>query len=139
VPLFSFFFPVFGGFYIILVFLEPEIAHFLVKIAQKKKTNTGFYHQKHRFCLKIAPFTPNFPSKILKITSKTPILPSKPQIHPQNPPNSLSNPPSFGCVFAEMLLGRPIFPGESGVDQLVEIIKVLGTPTREEVHAMNPE
>jgi serine/threonine protein kinase len=41
-------------------------------------------------------------------------------------------------VFAEMLLGTPIFPGESNVDQLVEIIKVVGTPTREEIHAMNP-
>lgn len=30
------------------------------------------------------------------------------------------------------------FPGESGVDQLVEIIKVLGTPTREEIKCMNP-
>jgi serine/threonine-protein kinase MDS1/RIM11 len=25
---------------------------------------------------------------------------------------------------AELLLGQPMFPGESGVDQLVEIIKV---------------
>lgn len=25
---------------------------------------------------------------------------------------------------AELLLGQPLFPGESGVDQLVEIIKV---------------
>jgi len=45
---------------------------------------------------------------------------------------------SMGCVLAEMLLGQPLFPGESGVDQLVEIIKVLGTPTREEIHSMNP-
>lgn len=45
---------------------------------------------------------------------------------------------SVGCVLAELLLGQPMFPGESGVDQLVEIIKVLGTPTREEIHAMNP-
>ena len=30
------------------------------------------------------------------------------------------------------MLGQPIFPGDSGVDQLVEIIKVLGTPTREQ-------
>jgi len=44
---------------------------------------------------------------------------------------------SSGCVFAELLLGAPLFPGESGVDQLVEIIKVLGTPSREEIHAMN--
>nr|XP_016486283.1 PREDICTED: shaggy-related protein kinase epsilon-like [Nicotiana tabacum] len=32
----------------------------------------------------------------------------------------------------------PLFPGEIGVDQLVEIIKVLGTPTREEIKCMNP-
>ncbi len=35
---------------------------------------------------------------------------------------------SVGCVMAELLLGQPLFPGESGVDQLVEIIKV-GAPT----------
>lgn len=44
---------------------------------------------------------------------------------------------SAGCVFAELLLGQPIFPGDSGVDQLVEIIKVLGTPTREQIRQMN--
>lgn len=44
---------------------------------------------------------------------------------------------SEGCVGAELLLGQPLFPGDSGVDQLVEIIKVLGTPTREEISAMN--
>uniref|UniRef100_A0A0D9Y765 non-specific serine/threonine protein kinase n=1 Tax=Oryza glumipatula TaxID=40148 RepID=A0A0D9Y765_9ORYZ len=62
---------------------------------------------------------------------------------------------SAGCVLAELLLGQPVFPGDSGVDQLVEIIKfppfrlahagdllyfiqVLGTPTREEIKHMNP-
>ncbi|KAM0022649.1 putative protein kinase CMGC-GSK family [Helianthus debilis subsp. tardiflorus] len=40
---------------------------------------------------------------------------------------------SVGCVLAELLLGQPLFPGESGVDQLV-----LGTPTREEIKCMNP-
>lgn len=45
---------------------------------------------------------------------------------------------SVGCVAAELLLGSPLFPGESGVDQLVEIIKVLGTPSRAEIAAMNP-
>jgi len=46
---------------------------------------------------------------------------------------------SVGCVIAELMLGQPIFPGESGVDQLVEIIKILGTPQREEILAMNPD
>ncbi|KAH7285074.1 hypothetical protein KP509_33G011400 [Ceratopteris richardii] len=45
---------------------------------------------------------------------------------------------STGCVLAELMLGQPIFPGESGIDQVVEIIKVLGTPTREEIKCMNP-
>ena len=46
---------------------------------------------------------------------------------------------SLGCVMAELLLGQPLFPGESGVDQLVEIIKVLGTPTREEITLDEPQ
>jgi len=45
---------------------------------------------------------------------------------------------STGCVMAELMLGQPLFPGESAVDQLVEIIKVLGTPTRQQILAMNP-
>ncbi|KAI8373533.1 kinase-like domain-containing protein [Choanephora cucurbitarum] len=45
---------------------------------------------------------------------------------------------SAGCVMAELFLGQPLFPGESGIDQLVEIIKVLGTPSREQIELMNP-
>ena len=42
-------------------------------------------------------------------------------------------------MVAEMLIGTSLFPGASNVDQMVEIIKVLGTPTREEVLRMNPD
>ena len=45
---------------------------------------------------------------------------------------------SMGCVLAELLLGIPAFQGESGVDQLVQIIKILGTPTVDQLLAMNP-
>jgi len=45
---------------------------------------------------------------------------------------------SAGCVLAELMLGQPIFPGDSGVDQLVEIIKLLGTPSKEAIKEMNP-
>jgi len=45
---------------------------------------------------------------------------------------------SMGCVMAELLLGKPLFPGDSGVDQLIEIIKILGTPTKEQIQSMNP-
>lgn len=45
---------------------------------------------------------------------------------------------SIGCVMAELMLLQPLFPGESNIDQLVEIIKVLGTPTKDQLLSMNP-
>ena len=39
-------------------------------------------------------------------------------------------------MIAEIILGEPIFPGDSSVDQIVEIIKVLGTPSAEEIKLM---
>ncbi|CEM01665.1 unnamed protein product [Vitrella brassicaformis CCMP3155] len=36
---------------------------------------------------------------------------------------------SVGCIFAEMLLGRPLFNGQGEVDQLAKIFDVMGTPT----------
>lgn len=46
---------------------------------------------------------------------------------------------SAGCVLAEMFLGQPLFPGKDGVDQFGQMVAILGTPTQEEVRAMNPE
>ena len=36
---------------------------------------------------------------------------------------------SAGCIFAEMITGRPLFPGDSEIDELYKIFQVLGTPT----------
>ncbi|EZG53808.1 protein kinase domain protein [Gregarina niphandrodes] len=46
---------------------------------------------------------------------------------------------STGCVLAEMLIGRPLFAGDTSVNQLVKIIQVLGAPTPEQTRAMNPQ
>ena len=35
---------------------------------------------------------------------------------------------SIGCIFAEMVSCRPIFPGDSEIDELFRIFRVLGTP-----------
>eukprot|EP00439_Symbiodinium_sp_Y106_P000530 s7884_g1.t1 len=43
---------------------------------------------------------------------------------------------SCGCITAEMMLGRPLFTGESSWGQMYEIVRALGTPTLEEVEAM---
>eukprot|EP00128_Syssomonas_multiformis_P008395 Colp12_sorted_trinity150504_noHs@12849 len=38
---------------------------------------------------------------------------------------------SIGCIFAEMVTRRPLFPGNSEIDQLFRIFRTLGTPTEE--------
>lgn len=44
-----------------------------------------------------------------------------------------------GCIFAELLLRKPLFPGKDQVHQLSLILNVLGTPSREEIAAIRNE
>jgi len=44
---------------------------------------------------------------------------------------------SFGCIIAELLLGCPLFATEaSSYQQLLEVLKVLGTPSDDQLRAM---
>jgi len=36
---------------------------------------------------------------------------------------------SLGCIFVEMATRKPLFPGDSEIDELYKIFRVLGTPT----------
>jgi len=36
---------------------------------------------------------------------------------------------SVGCIFAEMFTGRPLFPGDSEIDETNRIFEAMGTPT----------
>ncbi|ORX73871.1 Pkinase-domain-containing protein [Linderina pennispora] len=38
---------------------------------------------------------------------------------------------SVGCIFAEMVQRKPLFPGDSEIDEIFKIFRVLGTPTKE--------
>ena len=38
---------------------------------------------------------------------------------------------SAGCIFAEMVTGRPLFPGDSEIDELHRVFRVTGTPNEE--------
>lgn len=59
---------------------------------------------------------------------------------------------SVGCILGEMLLGEPIFPGESTLNQLEKIMEVtgmfsdqtryssfLGRPSSEDIEAINSQ
>lgn len=38
---------------------------------------------------------------------------------------------SIGCIFAEMVNRKPLFAGDSEIDQIFRIFRILGTPTEE--------
>ena len=46
---------------------------------------------------------------------------------------------SAGCVMAEMISLRPIFPGKNSVDQLARIVKILGPPSTEQLAGMGQD
>ena len=43
---------------------------------------------------------------------------------------------SIGCIFAEIITRKPLFPGKNVVDQLQIITDLVGTPNEEEVNAV---
>lgn len=43
---------------------------------------------------------------------------------------------SVGCILAEMLSGKPLFPGRDYHHQLTLILDVLGTPTMDDFYAI---
>jgi mitogen-activated protein kinase 1/3 len=43
---------------------------------------------------------------------------------------------SVGCILAEMLSNRPIFPGKHYLDQLNHILGVLGSPTADDLQCI---
>jgi cyclin-dependent kinase 2 len=43
---------------------------------------------------------------------------------------------SIGCIFAEMAMQKPLFPGDSEIDQLFKIFQILGTPDENVWHGV---
>ena len=44
---------------------------------------------------------------------------------------------AVGCIFAELINNAPLFPGESDIDQMSCVFRILGTPTPETWHGMD--
>ncbi len=43
---------------------------------------------------------------------------------------------SIGCILGEMILGKAIFPGTSTLNQVEQIIELLGKPTGEDIESI---
>uniref|UniRef100_A0A8C6ZWH8 Mitogen-activated protein kinase 15 n=1 Tax=Nothoprocta perdicaria TaxID=30464 RepID=A0A8C6ZWH8_NOTPE len=46
---------------------------------------------------------------------------------------------SIGCILGELLLGKPLFPGTSTVNQIEHILRVLPAPSAEDILAMQSD
>jgi len=46
---------------------------------------------------------------------------------------------SAGCILVELLTLEPLFPGDSSLEQLIEIIKILGTPKKKHIAKFSVE
>jgi len=44
---------------------------------------------------------------------------------------------SVGCILAELLLGKPVFPGTSTLNQLDRVMEVTGRPSTEDIESIN--
>lgn len=43
---------------------------------------------------------------------------------------------SMGCILAELLGGKPLFPGESTLNQLEKVVEVCGRPNKDDIKAI---
>ncbi|NWR39342.1 MK15 kinase, partial [Tachuris rubrigastra] len=46
---------------------------------------------------------------------------------------------SIGCILAEMLLGKPLFPGTSTMNQIEQILRVIPAPSPEDILSLQSE
>jgi mitogen-activated protein kinase 15 len=44
---------------------------------------------------------------------------------------------SVGCILAELLLGKPFFPGTSTLNQLERVLEITGMPTQSDIESIN--
>jgi mitogen-activated protein kinase 15 len=44
---------------------------------------------------------------------------------------------SLGCILAELLLGKPIYPGTSTLNQLDRVMEITGRPTPDDIESIN--
>jgi len=46
---------------------------------------------------------------------------------------------SVGCILGELLLGKPLFPGSSTLNQIERIMSVIPRPTKADIDSIHSE
>jgi len=46
---------------------------------------------------------------------------------------------SIGCILAELVIGKPLFPGTSTLNQLMKILELTGKPSKEDIYSVHSE
>ncbi|KAF7258925.1 hypothetical protein EG68_03337 [Paragonimus skrjabini miyazakii] len=46
---------------------------------------------------------------------------------------------SLGCILAEMLIGKPLFPGTSTINQIERIVSVVSRPSRQDITCLHSD
>jgi mitogen-activated protein kinase 15 len=46
---------------------------------------------------------------------------------------------SVGCILAELMIGQPLFPGDSTLNQLEKIIEFTGAPSKQSVDSLESD
>jgi mitogen-activated protein kinase 15 len=46
---------------------------------------------------------------------------------------------SVGCIFGELLCGKPMFPGTSTITQINKVLEVTGKPTKEDIQSVQSD
>jgi mitogen-activated protein kinase 1/3 len=103
-----------------------------VKTAEPSGTETGFMTEY------VATRWYRAPEIMLtfKQYTKVPLLALPTRLLHLIAPNQAIDVWSVGCILAEMLSGKPLFPGRDYHHQLTLILDVLGTPTLDEFYAI---
>ena len=46
---------------------------------------------------------------------------------------------SVGCILAELVIGKPLFPGTSTLNQIERVLELVGRPSNEDIESIDSQ
>ena len=88
-------------------------------------------------CIKICDF--GLARSVMSLTGKDIIMTDYVATRGSTKYNSQADMWSVGCIFGELLNGKPMFPGTSTLNQLNKILEITGKPNKEDILSIQSE